>query len=115
MGKVTFVVEYEDGKEPPVQAGMTIWGGLLCGVAWNDALEEKAIPVSESLPEPNKTVLLFDANGEGWVIGWRSVWTALGMKDTGKWEWTFQIDGLRHEDANITHYALIPDDPEVVA
>lgn len=27
MSKVTFVVEFEDGKEPAVNAGMTIFGG----------------------------------------------------------------------------------------
>lgn len=29
MGKMTFVVEYEDGKEPPVHANMDVLGGKL--------------------------------------------------------------------------------------
>lgn len=29
MGKVTFVVEFEDGKEPTISAGMEILGGRL--------------------------------------------------------------------------------------
>lgn len=36
MGKVTFVVEYDDGKEPPVNGGTVILGGKLCAVSWND-------------------------------------------------------------------------------
>ncbi len=38
------------------------------------ALENKIIPVSAELPPANESVLLFDANGEGWLIGWRSLW-----------------------------------------
>lgn len=33
------------------------------------ALENKVIPVSAELPPANESVLLFDANGEGWLIG----------------------------------------------
>ncbi|WP_446030571.1 hypothetical protein [Lelliottia amnigena] len=36
MGKVTFVVEFEDGKEPPVSAEMDVAGGRLVAAAWND-------------------------------------------------------------------------------
>lgn len=39
MSKVTFVVDFEDGKEPAVHAGMTIFGGSLVAVSWRDALE----------------------------------------------------------------------------
>lgn len=35
------------------------------------AQENKVIPVSTELPPANESVLLFDANGEGWLIGWR--------------------------------------------
>ncbi|MBB7745067.1 hypothetical protein HEL91_000635, partial [Escherichia coli] len=31
------------------------------------ALENKIIPVSAELPPANESVLLFDANGEGWL------------------------------------------------
>ncbi len=44
------------------------------------ALENKIIPVSAELPPANESVLLFDANGEGWLIGWRSLWYTLGTK-----------------------------------
>lgn len=37
------------------------------------AQENKVIPVSAELPPANESVLLFDANGEGWLIGWRSL------------------------------------------
>ncbi|MBJ9871826.1 hypothetical protein I5682_04875 [Citrobacter werkmanii] len=36
MGKMTFVVEFEDGKEPPVSAGMDIAGGRVVAAAWSD-------------------------------------------------------------------------------
>ncbi|WP_400174391.1 hypothetical protein [Enterobacter hormaechei] len=39
MGKVTFVFEYEDGKEPPVNAGMEFMGGKIVAVSFSDALE----------------------------------------------------------------------------
>lgn len=36
MGKMTFVVEFEDGDEPPVHAAMDIHGGRLVAAAFND-------------------------------------------------------------------------------
>jgi len=36
MGKVTYVVEYEDGKEPPVCSDMELAGGKLVSVVWSD-------------------------------------------------------------------------------
>ncbi len=49
MSKVTFVVDFEDGKEPAVHAGMTIFGGSLVAVSWRDALEvaEKRVLLPE--------------------------------------------------------------------
>lgn len=44
------------------------------------ALESKIIPVSAELPPANESVLLFDANGEGWLIGWRFSLVHLGTK-----------------------------------
>jgi len=58
------------------------------------ALENKIIPVSAELPPANESVLLFDANGEGWLIGWRSLWYTWGQKETGEWQWTFQVGDL---------------------
>ncbi|HDG8091820.1 TPA: hypothetical protein PCO36_000355 [Klebsiella oxytoca] len=40
MGKITFVVEFEEGKEPPVHARMEVFGGKVVAVAFRDALEE---------------------------------------------------------------------------
>lgn len=48
----------------------------------------------------------FDANGEGWLIGWRSLWYTWGQKETGEWQWTFQVGDL--ENVNITHWAVMP-------
>lgn len=36
MGKMTFVVEFEDGKEPPVSADMDVAGGRLVAASWSD-------------------------------------------------------------------------------
>lgn len=76
-------------------------------------VETPMISVAQQLPEPNDQVLLYDQNGEGWVIGWRSVWRTFGQKETGKWEWSFQITELNSENTNITHWAPIPDKPEM--
>lgn len=55
----------------------------------------------------------FDANGEGWLIGWRSLWYTWGQKETGEWQWTFQVGDL--ENVNITHWAVMPKAPEAGA
>lgn len=74
---------------------------------------KKVIPVSTELPPANESVLLFDANGEGWLIGWRSLWYTWGQKETGEWQWTFQVGDL--ENVNITHWAVMPKAPEAGA
>lgn len=112
MSKVTFVVEFEDGKEPLVHACITILGGSLVGVSWSDALKEKSFHVDDFLPSPNDTVLIFDSNGEGWLIGWRSMWMTFGQKETGQWQWTFQNGDIDSEDVAITHWAPMPEEPE---
>ena len=45
---------------------------------------------------------------EGWLIGWRSL-VHLGTKETGEWQWTFQVGDL--ENVNITHWAVMPKAP----
>ncbi|HFQ6936274.1 hypothetical protein [Klebsiella quasipneumoniae] len=40
MGKMTFVVEFEDGKEPPVHADMNIFGGKITRVAFSDVIQD---------------------------------------------------------------------------
>ncbi|MFZ4252020.1 DUF551 domain-containing protein [Enterobacter ludwigii] len=92
---------------------MTIFGGKLAAVSWSDALEEKTFSVHECLPSPNDTVLLFDSTGEGWLIGWRSMWMTFGQKETGSWQWTFQNGDIDIDDVVITHWAPMPEEPEV--
>ncbi|HHP2695216.1 TPA: DUF551 domain-containing protein [Enterobacter hormaechei] len=104
MSKVTFVVEFEDGKEPAVHSRMNILGGELAAVAWKDAIKSEVVSVNDGLPAPNQQCLLFDANGEGWVIGWRSMWVTLGQKETGSWQWTFQSGDIDIDDVVITHW-----------
>lgn len=52
MGKMTFVFEYEDGKEPSVNAGMDFMGGKIVAVAFRDALEEPEV-CDEIVPDPD--------------------------------------------------------------
>lgn len=52
MGKMTFVFEYEDGKEPPVSAGMEFMGGKIVAAAFRDALEEPEV-CDEPGPDPD--------------------------------------------------------------
>lgn len=40
MSKLTFFIEFEDGKEPPVHAHMEAFGGKVVAVAFRDALKE---------------------------------------------------------------------------
>ncbi|AJB82321.1 DUF551 domain-containing protein [Enterobacter hormaechei] len=112
MSKVTFVVDFEDGKEPAVHSRMNILGGELAAVAWRDAIKSEVVSVNDGLPAPNQQCLLFDANGEGWVIGWRSVWLSDCMTETGDWDWNYQIESLDDEEMNITHWAPTPPVPE---
>lgn len=46
MSTMTFVVEFEDGKEPLVHAHMEVLGGKVVSVAFHDALSEKEEPES---------------------------------------------------------------------
>lgn len=39
MSKMTFVVEFEDGGEPPVHAKMQFLGGKIIRVAWSDSIQ----------------------------------------------------------------------------
>lgn len=112
MSKYTLVIEFEDGTEPPVCSGMNILGGKLAAVAFTDALSDKLFSVFDALPPANQPVLLFDANGEGWLIGWRSAWHTAGQVETGEWDWSFQIGDLQPAEVDITHWAPIPDEPE---
>ena len=51
MGKFTFVIEFEDGKEPPVSAGLEFMGGKIVAAAFRDALEEPEV-CNEIAPDP---------------------------------------------------------------
>lgn len=112
MTKFTFVVEFEDGKEPSVSAATDILGGKLVTVVFKDDVNDRVIPVSQKLPPEGQEVNLFDANGEGWLIGWRAMYKTWGQKNTGKWTWVFQINDIDADSVNITHWAEIPDLPE---
>ncbi|EKD7758626.1 hypothetical protein OSG00_003542 [Shigella sonnei] len=40
MGKMTFVVEFDDGKELPVYSGMDFNGGRVVAASWSDYRED---------------------------------------------------------------------------
>lgn len=44
MGKVTFVVEFEDDCTPIVNGGTEILGGRLCAVSWSDYRDDYFTP-----------------------------------------------------------------------
>ncbi|AMG55233.1 MULTISPECIES: hypothetical protein [Citrobacter] len=44
MGKMTFVVEFDDGTEPPVHAAMDIQGGRLVAAAFHDYRDDFLTP-----------------------------------------------------------------------
>lgn len=48
MGKMTFVFEYEDGQEPPVNAGMEFMGGRIVSASFRDALNDDN-PISNEI------------------------------------------------------------------
>ncbi|MFZ5175744.1 hypothetical protein ACOY5X_05370 [Enterobacter kobei] len=52
MGKLTFVIEFEDGKEPPVHAHMEALGGKVVAVAFRDALSEDNPPKTITTSPP---------------------------------------------------------------
>lgn len=51
MGKMTFVFEYEEGKEPTISAGMEFMGGKIVAAAYRDALEQPLIWDDDPDPE----------------------------------------------------------------
>ena len=56
MGKMTFVFEFEEGKEPPVSAAMDFYGGRIVSAAFydyrNDQLtEDEAELIRDALYE----------------------------------------------------------------
>ncbi|HEE0054759.1 hypothetical protein [Citrobacter sp. FDAARGOS_156] len=64
MGKLTFVIDFEDGKEPPVHAHMKAFGGKVVAVAFRDALsEQEEREQVASTYEPLNTIRCFICNG----------------------------------------------------
>ena len=66
MGKMTFVFEYEDGKEPPVNAGMSFMGGKIVAASFRDALEDNE-PIDNEMASEGLTVdvIVADINNGG--------------------------------------------------
>lgn len=42
MSRITFVVEFEDGEEPPLNANMEFMGGRVVSVAFRNAMSENS-------------------------------------------------------------------------
>ncbi|WP_241622727.1 hypothetical protein [Rosenbergiella australiborealis] len=69
MGKVTYVVEYEDGKEPPVYSDMEVAGGRLTSVMWSNYRDGHLLPeeldiIDEALTEIAYDIVDAKAHGE---------------------------------------------------
>ncbi|MFW7249325.1 hypothetical protein [Enterobacter sp. BNK-34] len=65
MGKLTFVIEFEDGKEPPVHAHMEALGGKVVAVAFRDALSEDNPPKTiATSPQVLSEMRCFICNGK---------------------------------------------------
>lgn len=69
MGKVTFVVEFEDGEEPIVNGGTQILGGRLSAVLWSDYRDDHFSPeqrdiVIEALNELTRDEVDADCHDE---------------------------------------------------
>lgn len=65
MGKLTFVIEFEDGKEPPVHAHMEAFGGRVVAVAFRDALSEDNPPKTiNTYPQVLSEMRCFICNGK---------------------------------------------------
>ncbi len=64
MGRMTFVVEFEDGKEPPVHAHMEAFCGKVVSVAFRDALSEQVEQQQVKYrQEPLNAIRCFICNG----------------------------------------------------
>ena len=64
MGKLTFVIEFEDGEEPAVHAHMEAFGGKVVAVAFRDALsEQEEREQIGSIYEPMNHIRCFICNG----------------------------------------------------
>ncbi|UQQ43556.1 hypothetical protein MUY32_08980 [Enterobacter roggenkampii] len=65
MGKLTLVIEFEDGKEPPVHAHMKALGGRVVAVAFRDALSEDNPPKTiTTSPQVLSEMRCFICNGK---------------------------------------------------
>lgn len=65
MGKLTLVIEFEDGKEPPVHAHMKALGGRVVAVSFRDALSEDNPPKTiTTSPQVLSEMRCFICNGK---------------------------------------------------
>ncbi|WP_241595074.1 hypothetical protein [Rosenbergiella epipactidis] len=60
MGKVTYVVEYEEGKEPPVYSDMEVAGGRLAAVMWSDYRDDHLLPEELDIIDEALTEITYD-------------------------------------------------------
>jgi len=60
MGKVTYVVEYEDGKEPPVYSDMDVAGGKLTSVLLSDHRDSFLLPEALDIIDEALTEITYD-------------------------------------------------------
>ncbi|MCA6701561.1 hypothetical protein ACYA5G_05365 [Klebsiella pneumoniae] len=65
MGRMTFVVEFEDGKEPPVHAHMEVLGGKVVTISFRDEMARlPLVDGGNSNPIPYNGMRCFICNGK---------------------------------------------------
>lgn len=64
MERITFVIEFEDGKTPAVSKNMGAFGGKVVAVAFHDALSEQDEPQTITIaPTPLNGMRCMFCNG----------------------------------------------------
>lgn len=97
MARMTFVFEYEDGKEPAVNASTRFHDGKLVSVGFN-VVDEQWIDQRNRKPNNREAVLLFSED-EGVIVGHYS----------SSCDEFFSCG--RYVDS-VTHWCQLPADPE---
>ncbi|HHG0128992.1 TPA: hypothetical protein ACPVGG_003032 [Escherichia coli] len=66
MGKITFVVEFEDGKEPPVSTNLDVAGCRLVSVLFGDYRDDFFQPEEVDVVREALTMMLMRKSSKKW-------------------------------------------------
>ncbi|SCZ72052.1 Protein of unknown function [Photorhabdus luminescens] len=101
MGKMTFVVEYADGKEPTFSINTNILGGRPVIISLGDRVTPEWISIEDALPGErigSNTLLVTDA--QGFVTCDR---------------FNHRVGDFEENRSNVTHWMELPESPEEVS